>query len=161
MKIITKEWLKSLNPCTDGFVWWCRYGERDPIKFLEAGFEGDHWNYRCWLMIRLLSKANQVKIAIYSAKSVLPIFEKKYPDDDRPRKAIAAADAAAAAAAYAVDAATYSADAVAYAYAAAAYAADAAAYAAHAADAAYAAGKNSNIVIKQILEYAISLLKGQ
>ena len=91
MKPITKDWLKSLNPCTNGFVWWCKHGERDPIKFLEAGFEGDHWNYRCWLMIRLLSNKNQVKLAIYSAKFVLPIFEERYPNDDRPRKAIDAA----------------------------------------------------------------------
>jgi hypothetical protein len=88
------------------------------------------------------------EIAIGVSSIVLVIYENKYPNDDRPRKAIEAAkkylnneisikklklarSAAYAAAAYAADA--YAADAYAYA----ADAADAAAYAA--ADAAYAA----------------------
>jgi len=174
MKEITKEWLKSLNPCIGGFKWWCRCGERDPIKFLEVGFEGDHWNYRCWLMIRLLSNKNQVKIAIYSAKLVLPIFEERYPNDDRPRKAIDAAYAAAADAAAYAAAADVAADAAyadaaasaARAAASAAYAAYAAYAAAYAADAAnyaadYAADYDNKKIIKQILEYAIELLKEQ
>jgi len=118
MKEITKEWLKSLNPCTDGFKWWIKHGERDPIKCLEEGFEGNNWDYRRWLMVRLLSDENKVKLAIYSAELVLPIFEERYPNDDRPRKAIDA---------------TYSA-------------------------AAYYDNKKR---IKQILEYAIKLLKDQ
>ena len=99
------------------------------------------------------------------AEAVLPNFERAYPNDDRPRKAIeaaragnpdaadAAADAAYAAAttadadaAYAADAARaaaraafYAADADAAFYAAAAANAAYAAYAADAADAAYAA----------------------
>jgi len=36
-------------------------------------------------------KTISVKVAIFSAESVLNIFEEKYPDDDRPRKAIEAA----------------------------------------------------------------------
>lgn len=83
------------------------------------------------------------------AEHVLPIFEKKYPEDDRPRKAIQAARdyenglidknelaAAGCAAAYAANAAGYVANAAGYA---AAYAANAAAYAAAAGAAAYAA----------------------
>jgi hypothetical protein len=82
------------------------------------------------------SQMVQVAFAILCAESVLQHYEDKFPNDDRPRKAIeaakqylktklaayaAAADAAADAAAYA--AAAYAADAAAYA---AAYAADAA-----------------------------------
>ncbi len=109
-----------------------------------------------------MTKKQNVEIAIFAAKEVLGLFEEKYPDDDRPRKAIeaaenwlknptsenaapayaaadAAADAAAAAAAYAAaDAyAAYAADAAADAAAAAYAAADA--YAAAAAADAYAA----------------------
>ena len=71
--------------------------------------------------IRALDKQSAVGFAIYCAEKVLPIFEKEYPDDDRPRKAIEAAkninispDAVAAAAdayadaAYAADYASYS-----------------------------------------------------
>src|SRR3990167_646278 len=78
-----------------------------------------------------------IAFAIYCAESVLPLFEAKYPDDNRPREAIAAAKAymagsitlkelknkrnAANAAAYAAAAyaAAYAVDANAYAYAAA------------------------------------------
>ena len=84
------------------------------------------------------------------AESVLHLFESKYPDDDRPRKAIEAArdksksDAYIAAAYDAADAAADAADADAAAAAAAAAdaataAADADAYAADAAAGAYAA----------------------
>jgi len=88
-----------------------------------------------------------VTFAADCAARVLPLFEARFPDDDRPRKAIEAArsgDADAAYAAYAAaDAAraAYAANAAYAAYAAAyaARAADAAVYAARAVDAAYAA----------------------
>jgi hypothetical protein len=117
------------------------------------------------------SEAFKRNLACDFAESVLGIFEKRRPGDDRPRKAIEAARgfasgtvsheemqgaraAAAAAAAAAADAAAYAAaaaaayaaaaaaDAAAYAADAAAYAAaDAAAAAAYAADAADAAAR--------------------
>jgi len=81
------------------------------------------------------SREVAVLVGVKSAESVLPIYEKQYPRDLRPRHTIECAKRAYAAAAYAAAAS----DAAAAAYAAAAYAADAyAAYAAHAADA-YAA----------------------
>jgi len=99
-----------------------------------------------WFTDTTIRKRVTVRFACLCARAVLLLFEKRFPTDDRPRKAIevaekylkrpdaAYADAAARAAAAAADAA--------YAYAAdAAYAdaADAAARAAaHAADAAYA-----------------------
>jgi len=91
------------------------------------------------------TKKMSLALAIYAAELVLPIFEKEYPEDMRPRDAIAAAKAylkrpciktkTAAYAAY-----TAAAAAAAYAAARAAYAAARAAYAAaDAADAAAAA----------------------
>ena len=101
------------------------------------------------------TKFDSVKLSIFAAKSVIDIYEKAYPNDDRPRKAIEAAEnylnnpnayVAARAAAYAAAyvAARAAADAADDAYARAAVAADAAARAARAAayaaaDAAYAA----------------------
>src|SRR3990167_7459858 len=97
-----------------------------------------------------------IAFAIYCAESVLPLFDAKYPDDKRPREAIAAAKAymagnitlkelknkrSAASAAYSAANAA-AADAAAHAAYAAAYAATnaaAAAYAYAAAAAAYAA----------------------
>ena len=103
--------------------------------------------------------------AIACAELVLPIFEEKYPDDDRPRLAIEAAknkspDAYAAYAA-AADAAYHAADAAAAAAWAAYYAARAAAWAAYAyaddaaayaADAADAAEKASGKTEQEILQ---------
>jgi len=73
------------------------------------------------------------------AERVLPIFEERFPGEDRPRKAIAAARAASAA--YAAADAASAAYAAAYAAYAAARAAYAAAAAARAASAAYAAAR--------------------
>jgi hypothetical protein len=108
-------------------------------------------NYPNWYIEK--QKEVQILFAILCAESVLKYFENKYPNDNRPRKAIEAAKNylkdpsaankkvayAAAYAAAAADAAAYAAAAAAAdAYAAAAYAAadaaaDAAAYAAAAA----------------------------
>ena len=103
----------------------------------------------------LMTQKQRVAWAIYSAEQVLHIFEDKYPNDDRPRKAIEAAKAwlkhpsdaadaanaahAAAYAANAANAANAADDAAHDAVRAAANAAHAAAYAANAANAANAA----------------------
>ena len=113
---------------------------------------------------KLATKEQNQQIAVRVAEIVLPVYERRYPDDKRPREAIEAAkqfiaghisleelrrkrDAAAAAyaAAYAADA--YAADAAyAAAYADAADAAYAAAYAADAADA----------IKQQLLDYLLT-----
>lgn len=53
---------------------------------------------QCWSEMRLVkkykwTKKDSVSLAIYSAELVLENFERKYPNDDRPRKAIEAAKA--------------------------------------------------------------------
>jgi hypothetical protein len=128
-----------------------------------------------WFVCRKLATREQnQEIACSLAEIVLPIFEKRYPEDKRPREAIEAARAyivghisldqllikrrapyAADAAAYAADDAAYAAYA-AYAAASAAYAADDADYAAYAAytaaSAAYAAYAADDAAIKQQLQ---------
>lgn len=52
----------------------------------------------CWEEMRLLKvwhwkKENSVALAIFAAEQVIDIYEKKYPDDKRPRAAIEAAKA--------------------------------------------------------------------
>ena len=156
---INLTWLEEKNTCEEGIEYFTSNeleGIED-VDLVKKLFEEKKYNWASWLLTRLFDKTNNVKYAVYSAELVLPIFEKKYPKDDRPRKAIeaaknwlanqtkenahaahAAAAAAYAAAAYAAAYAAYAADAAAYAAAYAAYvAADAAAYAA--ADAADAA----------------------
>ena len=116
--ITLKDMLTSELPIKDKFWWLCK---------------------KC-----ALTKDENVLIAIKCAKTVLYLFENKYPYDKRPRKAIEAAEEYLKthnAAAYAAANAAYAA-----ADAAAAYAAADAAYAADAADAvAYADAAHGKI----------------
>ena len=173
---LNKEILKTMNPCRDGYEWYLKEGcetvENTLTKLVEV-----RPDWANWLMGKTLDRNNLTRSAIFSAELVLDIFEKKYPKDDRPRKAIQAAkdfldgkiDRNAANAAYAAYAADAAADAAANAaaYAAANAAADdadaaanaAANAAADAADAApYAARKQIQV---KIINEAIRLLKGQ
>ena len=151
--LINKEYLKSLSPCENRYKYYLEH-YKDWSGSLEEFLDLAELTHvdKKWVFVRSIGKDNLRLVAADFAERVLHIFESKYPNDDRPRKAIEAArlsdfsgayaayaaDAADAAdAAYATDAAAYAADAAAYAAHAAAYAADA--YAAHAADAAVAA----------------------
>jgi len=158
--LITKDYLKSLSPCEDRYKHYLQnykdwQGTLD--EFLDLP-ELTHEDKR-WVFVRSIDKNKLSFVAADFAERVLHYYENKYPNDDRPRKAIEAArnnnayaaaadaayDAAHAGAARAAVYAAYAADYAAHAGAARAadYAARAAAYAANtadaAADAAYAA----------------------
>ena len=177
MKKVTKEFLKEKNACRDGYEWWIKNCEEletvDQIKKL-ADYR---FAWANWLIVRVMDYKLYVSYAVFAAEQVIDIYEKKHPEDKRPRKAIEAAKkcikdpseknkraavAAADAAAYAyADVAAYAAYATAYADAAAdaaayAYAADAAytAAVAYAADA-YAARKELQ---EKIINYGLELL---
>ena len=142
----------KLDMCTSGLhasvraIDAMRYVDCEILALVEV--RGKHLKQddkQCWSEMRVVKayrweKPDSVAMAIYAAELVIGEYEKRYPDDKRPRRAIEAAKAwlenpteenraaakAAASAAYA-----------AYAAASAAYAADAAASAASAAEAAY------------------------
>ena len=165
--LITKEWLKEKSACNEGYEWSLKQnGFEDGIeviKFLNMLVEDGHWDWANWVIVRAMTRPQCLAYAIFSSEQVIDIFEKKYPKDDSPRKAIEAAKrvlendteenraaaGAAAAAAYAAAATA----AAAYAVAAASYAAAATAYAAASAD---TAEKDS--MRKKILDYGIELL---
>jgi hypothetical protein len=187
MKTITTKFLESHNACSSGMTWVTENGLIGlPAKgFLNRLISGEKEQWGNWLIVRLMNKKQKVQYAIFAAEQVINIFEKKYPDDDRPRKAIEVAKnylnnpnkktkAAAYAAAYAAYAAYAAADAAyadddAYAaYAAAdaaaaaaadegSYADDADAYAA-AAYAAYAAADARKEMQIRILNYGMSII---
>ncbi len=133
MKKITDKFLQKHGACDEGYQWWIDKGKtKDSIATLEALMADNHFDWANWLIVRLMTRDQKIKYAIYAAEQVIDIYEKKYPDDNRLRKAILAAKKYlknktkknkkdAADAAYAADCA---ADAAAYA---AACAADAAA----------------------------------
>ena len=167
-------WLEEKNTCEEGIEYFISNeleGIED-VDLVKKLFEEKKYNWASWLLTRLFDKTNNVKYAVYSAELVLPIFEKKHPKDDRPRKAIEAAKnwlanptnaAAAAAAAYAAAyAAADAADAAYAAYVAADVdAADAAASAAYAAYAAadVDADAAAAYAYRKIIEYGINLLR--
>ena len=132
-KTITKEWLREKRACTEGYDWFIRQRARDEVKVLEHLIAEEKFDWANWLIVRRMTRKQYLQYAVFAAEQVLDIFEKKYPNDKRPREAIAAArkcieDDTQENRAYAADAAAYAADAAAYAAAAADYAADYAAY---------------------------------
>jgi len=178
---VTDKWLERWEPCeyAVNFVKE-KTKSRCEFEILNILIDNEWLVDANWFIVRRMTYKQYVKYACYAAKQVLPTFEKKYPYEKRPRKAIAAAlkcaknpskenKTAAAHAAYAADAYAYAdadayADAAAYAAAHAAYAAyaaDAADAAAHAAYAAYAADAADAIkeMRLKILKYGIKLLK--
>ena len=187
-KEITVKWLKKENACPIGIIWFKEQKNKSTdhiIKLLKKENKLDGLN---WLITRLMKYKQYVSYAVYAAEQVIHLYEEKYPDDKRPRKAIeaakkcikspteenksiAAASAASAYAAVASAAYAYAASASAYAAsasAAAVYATAAsvsaasvsAAYAASAfAAAAYASAAAKNKMKLKIINYGIKLLK--
>ena len=158
---ITVEFLKEQNACGSGVYWFRAQNESDPFKVLESLASGDHWSWCNWLLTRLMTHKQKVQLAVFAAEQVIQFFEKKYPNDDRPRKAIEAAkewikDPSEETKGKAVEARR-----AAYADAATDAATDAAAYADAATYAAtYAAAAAKNKMRRLILDFGISLLKG-
>ena len=148
---LTLDFLEEKKACKSGIDWFSKQSETDPIKLIKNWIDKKkHLDWANWLIVRVMEYRQYVEYAIFAAEQVIDIFDKKYPDDKRPRLAIDAAKKclenpsaenkkAAAAADYAAAAASYA--AASYAAYAAAYAAYAAVYAAasYAAYAAYAA----------------------
>jgi len=175
---ITIEWLVSKNACHDGLDWFVEQGKGvEPIPLLYLLIKENQLDWANWLIVRVMEYKQYVSYAVYAAELVIDIFEKKYPDDKRPRTAIEAAKkcienpndenkkeaANAAGAAYGASSAAYSAarvaDWAAYNAARAAYwvacAADSAADSAACAAKATANAK----MLKKILKYGIELLR--
>jgi len=148
---ITLEFLNKLNACSDGIDYFIgnNLENIDVYNLIEKLNNDDKCIWSNWLISRLLEKENKIRYAIFAAELVLHIFEKKYPTDDRPRKAIEAAKK------YLKTKNAATADAT--AYAAADATADAAAYAAADAAADVAAVKKETYI--KIINFGIELLK--
>ena len=93
----------ELYMCNAGFH--CSKGIYQAFSFVQGKYlaevevKGKHLSEtdkECWEKMRVVkvwkwTKKDSVAFAIYSASLVLKIYEDKYPNDDRPRKAIEAA----------------------------------------------------------------------
>jgi len=92
---LTEKWLKKKDACSDSFAWWKTNGAdtvEATVENLLKSDEAEKYSWSNWLLTNKFTKEQNVKFAIFAARSVLKIYEDKYPDDLRPRKAIEAAE---------------------------------------------------------------------
>ena len=168
MKKLTEKWLIKNDACQEAVEQWENEGcEPDLIKVLNRCIKLKKYDWGNWLIVRKMTYEQSVSYAVFAAEQAIDIYEKKYPDDKRPRQAIDAAKACIKnpsvenkAAAEAAEAASWAAAEAAEAASwAAARAARAAARAARAA--AEAAEAAAEAMKEKILKYGIKLLKGE
>jgi hypothetical protein len=92
---LTKESLAKHHPCADGYAWYLTNGEpktvQNTVEKLITSKNANRLSWSNWLLSRVLSHDKKIQYAIFAAEQVLEIFEKKYPSDQRPRRAIKAA----------------------------------------------------------------------
>ena len=88
---LTKQWLKNKNACKEGVEWFDKQKNHDDLFLLNELIKENKLDWANWFIAHRLQRLKTIQYAIYAAKQVLPIFEEKYPDDKRPRKAIEAA----------------------------------------------------------------------
>jgi len=167
---ITDKWIKQNEPCPEALVWYKDYLGKSPKVILNRLIKAKKYDWANWFIVRVMKYKDYVSYAIFAAEQVIEIYEKKYPDDKRPREAIEAAkkcienpseeNKTAAWAAGAAAGAARAAAGAAWAARAAAWAAWAARAAWAAAWAAWAAAWAAEAARKlKILKYGMKLLK--
>jgi len=90
---ITLKFLKNKEACQDGIDWVVEnklIGLKDS-EMIKDLMKADKLDWANWLIVRCMNYKQYVSYAVYAAESVLDIYEKKYPNDKRPREAIEAA----------------------------------------------------------------------
>jgi hypothetical protein len=88
---ITKEWLEEKSACSEGKEWFFAQKEAEGKKVCLKLIKAEKLDWANWLVVRLMNHNQQIQYAIFAAEQVIEIYEKQYPKDDRPRKAIEAA----------------------------------------------------------------------
>jgi hypothetical protein len=91
MKPITKEWLVKHDACKDGVEWFVKNCEGLTFDEQIKRIRDHSFNYINWYLTEKLESKNLILYATNAAELSLPIYEKEYPDDKRPRLAIKAA----------------------------------------------------------------------
>ena len=91
IKKITLDWLKEKGACVGGVEWFKKQEKSEPLEGLEALIADNRLSWANWSIVRLMTYKQYVSYAVFSAEQVIGIFEEKYPQDIRPRKAIEAA----------------------------------------------------------------------
>ena len=95
MKKITKTFLQKLCACNSAM----RIAEQEnwfglpADELINKAIAYGRFDWANWLIVRLMNRKQKVQYAIFAAELVIDIYEKKYPDNDKPKKAIEAAKA--------------------------------------------------------------------
>lgn len=93
MQTIKKEWLKEKRACQSGVKWFLAQDETNAAKVMLKLVDEDRASDALWILEKTMNKKQSVQLAVFSARLCLENFEKAFPDNDRPRKAIEAAEA--------------------------------------------------------------------
>jgi len=85
---VTLAWLRENNACKEGIEWFKVRKESNLPEVLESLLKEEYFQWANWTIVRFMSHKQKVQYAVFAAEQVIEIFEKKYPEDARPRKAI-------------------------------------------------------------------------
>lgn len=85
---LTKKWLKKHSVSKDFYNWYKEQGTTDIDELFDLAIKAERYSDIIWVITEKLNKKDNKKFVIHSAESVLPIFENRLPNDERPRKAI-------------------------------------------------------------------------
>jgi len=91
---ITRKKLVKLEACHEAVEW---FSEKYPkgvelIAGLKDMIKDDSkFEWANWFIVRVMTRKQYLRYAVYAASQALHIYEEKHPNDDRPRKAIQAA----------------------------------------------------------------------
>lgn len=88
---VTLEKLNELDACYDAVQWFKKQKTNNIHELFELAKE-NHLDWTNWYLVRILTKAQKIQYAVFAAKSVLHIYQEKYPNDKRPENAIQAAE---------------------------------------------------------------------
>lgn len=90
---VTLTFLEERQACNEGKLWVTENGliGLEDIEFLQKLIAYDKLAWANWLIVRVMNRVECCSYTIFAAKQVLDIYEKRYPSDNRPRKAIDAA----------------------------------------------------------------------
>ena len=94
MKKVTSKLLKELDACEEGYDYWVANCEGLPTdeQIMNLHNSG-HNDWANWLLVRVMTHKQRIAYSIFAAEQVIDNYEKEYPGDDRPRKAIEASKA--------------------------------------------------------------------
>lgn len=88
MKKITLKWLEEKGACCAGKNWFLSQKQTEPIAVVKKLMAEDRFSWANWLLVRIFTRKQKIAYAIFSAEQVLAVYERRYPSDYRPRRAI-------------------------------------------------------------------------